>query len=101
MPHFARCILLLILVIFTALSGGQTLNSTAENERRKTALLIVDPQVGVLGSAWDAPRVTKNIEVLVARGPRPRTTGPVRSGGARSRTRRDRLRTPHAADGRG
>lgn len=67
MPRFARCILLLILVTFAALSGGQTLNSTVESERPRTALLVVDAQVGVLGSAWDATRVTKNIEVLVAK----------------------------------
>lgn len=65
--NFARCILLLILVTFTAFSRDKTLNSIAGNEHRKTALLIVDPQVGVLGSAWDATRVTKNIEVLVAK----------------------------------
>ncbi len=34
---------------------------------KKTALVVVDAQVGILGSAWDSKRIVGNIETLVSK----------------------------------
>lgn len=65
-PSLARLIAWLTLCC-QPLAFAQDLRGAPAAPRGKTALLIVDAQVGVLASVWEAPRVKANLATLVAR----------------------------------
>jgi nicotinamidase-related amidase len=67
MPHPVKLLPLLLAVACPLFALAQDNTSTQPPTRARSALLVVDAQVGVLSSVWDSNRVVGNIEKLVAR----------------------------------
>ena len=65
MPHPVRFLSLLLTFAFPALALPQDSKSSEQTARARSALLVVDAQVGVLSSIRESKRVIGNLEKLV------------------------------------
>jgi len=62
-----RALLLLVLFQIHNVAPAQSASASQAPAPRKSALLVIDPQVDVLASVWDSKRITANIETLVSK----------------------------------
>jgi nicotinamidase-related amidase len=62
-----RILALLVAALCPVLTLAQAASSVDKPAHTKSALLVVDAQVGVLSSVWESQRVVRNIEKLVAK----------------------------------
>ena len=67
MTVLLRTLLLLVLFQLQHLAIAQNTPGAHATGQRKSALLVIDPQVSVLASVWDSRRIVGNIEALVAK----------------------------------
>jgi nicotinamidase-related amidase len=67
MPHPHRTAIHLLLALFPAFAVAQGANLMSKPAPAKSALLIVDAQVGVMSSVWESRRIIGNIETLVGK----------------------------------
>lgn len=65
MPFLVRLLSLLLTVACPAFATAQVNNSSEPPAHAKSALLVVDAQVGVLSSVWESKRVIGNLVTLV------------------------------------
>jgi nicotinamidase-related amidase len=61
-----RILALLVAAICPFLASAQVASSVVKPAHAKSALLVVDAQVGVLSVIWESQRVVRNLEKLVA-----------------------------------
>jgi nicotinamidase-related amidase len=61
-----RILALLVAALCPTLTLAQGAGAVVKPEHTKSALLVVDAQVGVLSSIWEPHRVVRNLERLVA-----------------------------------
>jgi nicotinamidase-related amidase len=67
MSHPVRFLSLLLAVACPVFALAQDNKSSEQPARTKSALLVVDAQVGVLSSIWESKRVIGNLETLVSK----------------------------------
>jgi nicotinamidase-related amidase len=60
-------VLLLALAFFSVETFAQEAHHVNSSVEPKSALVVIDAQVGVLGSVWDSKRIIGNIDSLVAK----------------------------------
>jgi nicotinamidase-related amidase len=65
MSHPIRFLSLLLAVAYPVFALAQDNKSSQQPTRPKSALLVVDAQVGVLSTIWESKRVIGNLEKLV------------------------------------
>jgi nicotinamidase-related amidase len=62
-----RILALLVAALCPVLTLAQAASSVVKPAHTKSALLVVDAQVGVLSSVWESDRVVRNLEKLVTK----------------------------------
>src|SRR5690242_6685949 len=67
MSHRFRVLALLLAASCPVFAVAQATELAAVPARPKSALLVVDAQVGVMSSIWESQRVLGNLETLVSR----------------------------------
>lgn len=67
MAHPIRVLALLFAASFPLVAFAQATPSAAQPVPSKSALLVVDAQVGVVSSIWESQRVLRNLEALASK----------------------------------
>ena len=67
MRAFRRTLVTLLALLFTVTALAQSSKPKETPMAAKSALVVVDAQVGVLSTIWESQRVIANIEKLVAK----------------------------------